>query len=257
MSVDSLIVVLLLCVFGLLLYVLHKLHIMQNQLGEAHRQMKNMVHDQAQGLFVQLEAYLSLRDKLNLHQGLPYTPYWSASPDFLKIITEHCLEYKPQHIVECSSGLSSLILARCCESNQQGQVFSLENGEDYARKTRQELECYSLQSYATVFHAPLLTQMINGEDYLWYSLDELPEQSIDMLVIDGPPGYIQSLSRYPALPLLFDKLADQCMVFMDDAARDDEKKIVERWLSEFPGIEHQYIKTERGCSMLRISKTDR
>jgi hypothetical protein len=114
-----------------------------------------------------------------------------------------------------------------------------------------------VQSYATISYAPLLTQTINNEDYLWYCLDEIPEQSIDMLVIDGPPGYIQPLSRYPALPLLFDKLADQCMVFMDDAARDDEKKIVERWLSEIPGIEHQYIKTERGCSMLRISKTDR
>lgn len=255
MSVESFIVVLLWCVIGVLLYVLHKLHMIRRQLADTHQQIESSLDVRVQGLFVQLEAYLSLRDKLNLRQGLPYTPYWSASPDFLKIIAEHCLAHKPVHIVECSSGLSSLVLARCCEMNQTGQVFSLENGEEYARNTQQELERYSVQDYATVAHAPLVTHTINGVEYLWYSLDELPEQSIDMLVIDGPPGYLQPHSRYPALPLLYDKLADQCMVFMDDAAREDEKNIVELWRSEFPVIEHQFVKTERGCSILRLSKT--
>ncbi|MES9855801.1 MAG: hypothetical protein ABW166_04240 [Sedimenticola sp.] len=40
-----------------------------------------------------------------------------------------------------------------------------------------------------------------------------------MLVIDGPSGFIQKHSRYPALPLLFDKLSNNGMVFLDDAAR--------------------------------------
>ena len=75
-----------------------------------------------------------------------------------------------------------------------------------------------------------------------------------MLVIDGPPGFIQKHSRFPALPLLFDKMADQSIIFMDDAAREDEKEIVSMWLEMNDGISHEYIETERGCSVFNIDK---
>ncbi len=254
MFVESLSVILLLCVLAVLLYVLYKLQKTGDRIEDVHNQIEQTVQTKVDRLFVQLESYLSLRDKLDLHQGLPYTAYWSASPDFLKIISEYCLDHRTANIVECSSGLSSLVLARCCEMNKHGQVLSLENGEEFALKTERELERYAVNQYAAVVHAPLQVHTIKGVEYQWYSLHALPEDPIDMLVIDGPPGYIQRHSRYPALPLLFDRLADQCTVFMDDAARDDEKEIVKMWQSEFPGIEHQYVETERGCSILRINK---
>jgi hypothetical protein len=75
-----------------------------------------------------------------------------------------------------------------------------------------------------------------------------------MLVIDGPPGFIQKHSRYPALPLLHEALAERCVLYMDDAAREDEREIVKMWQSEFSGIEHRYVATERGCSVLTINK---
>ena len=40
------------------------------------------------------------------------------------------------------------------------------------------------------------------------------------------------------------------MIFMDDAARDDEREIVELWLAEHPELEHRFVDTERGCSVL-------
>ena len=70
-----------------------------------------------------------------------------------------------------------------------------------------------------------------------------------MLVIDGPPGFIQKNARYPALPLLFDKLSEDCVIFLDDAARHDEKEIVDLWLNEHPELEHRFFDTERGCSI--------
>jgi len=75
-----------------------------------------------------------------------------------------------------------------------------------------------------------------------------------MLVIDGPPGFIQKNSRYPALPLLFDKLSKQSSVFLDDAGREDEKELVAQWQAEFSGVEHEYLEFERGCSVLKINK---
>ncbi|MCW8956632.1 MAG: class I SAM-dependent methyltransferase [Gammaproteobacteria bacterium] len=201
-----------------------------------------------------MTSYLSIQHHLKLGQELPYTENWSAAADFLELIINHCLHIKPASILECSSGLTSLVLARCCQLNNFGQVHSLENGKEYAEKTIQQLTSFGLEQYVNVVHAPLETNNINNQDYMWYSTKDLPHLPIDMLVIDGPPGFIQKHSRYPALPLLYNQLADHCVIFLDDAARDDEKALVEMWLKTYPNIEHEYIETERGCSKITIKK---
>lgn len=203
-----------------------------------------------------MATYQSIQQLLNLEQELPYAKNWSAAADFLELIINHCLQNKPTGIVECSSGLTSLVLARCCQLNDHGRLHSLENGADYAEKTRQQLASFGLGHNAEVIHAPLETKNINNHDFLWYSTTDLPRLSIDMLVIDGPPGFIQKHARFPALPLLYDQLANKSMVFLDDAARGDEKAIINMWLEAYPNIKHEYIETERGCSILKISKAN-
>ena len=235
-----------LCLFFILLSFIYLL----NKVNKTQRHLQDLIQEKTNNQFNQIEAYTYLRDRLDLRKGMPYTTHWSASPDFLKIIVEHCLDYKPETIVECSSGLTTLMLARCCQLNNKGKVFSLENGKEYADKTRNHIKRYELENYSNVLDAPLEKTTIKNTDFSWYTLNNLPENSINMLVIDGPPGFIQKNSRYPALPLLFDKLAEDCVIFMDDAARDDEKEIVELWLAEHPELEHRFVATERGCSIL-------
>jgi hypothetical protein len=41
-------------------------------------------------------------------------------------------------------------------------------------------------------------------------------------------------SPYPALPLLRDRLAPGCLVVLDDAQREGERWVIERWRAEFP-----------------------
>lgn len=203
-----------------------------------------------------MNPYNDIQKKLGLNQALPYTPDWSAAADFIDLIVEHGLQAKPEMIIECSSGLTTLVLARCCQLNGRGRVISLENGEEYAEKTRQQLKEFGLEDYAQVIYAPLVKVTLSGNEYDWYELDALPDVSIDMLVIDGPPGFIQKNSRYPALPLLFKKFSDQARVFLDDAARDEERELVEQWQTEYPDIDHGYLEFERGCSVLRINRRD-
>ncbi len=254
MSIDTLILVLLLAVLLAQLLLLYRSLSAEKQQQAMKRQLQQAVQGEVRGLFNQLESYQFLRDRLNLRKGMPYTRDWSASPDFLKLIVEHCLDHKPKAVMECSSGLTTVVLARCCEMNGEGTVCSLENGAEYAAKSREHLQRYALGSLATVIDAPLQKHLVNGTEYEWYDTAAIPDHSIDMLVIDGPPGFIQRHSRYPALPLLFDKLADGCMVFMDDAARADEKEIVQMWQTQYPRLEHRYINTERGCSVLCIHR---
>ena len=202
----------------------------------------------------QLNSYHALRKLLNLNDDIPYTPDWSAAADFLQIITDYCLEQKPTTIFECSSGLSTLVLARCCQINNLGHVYSLENGEEYASKTIQHIKNYQLEKYATVIHAPLTDLKINMINYQWYDLSKVPDTNIDMLVIDGPPGFMQKNSRYPAIPMLYEKLSKHSIVYLDDAGREDEKEIISLWKKEHKSIKHRYIETERGCSIIEINK---
>ncbi len=197
-----------------------------------------------------MHTYQSLEKFLGLEKELPVAENWSAAADFLELISNYCLQHKPQTIVECSSGTSSLVLSRCCQLNGQGQVYSLENGHDFASQTRRQLDDFELADYCHVLHTPLQEYLLDGRKFQWYDLTNLYASGIDLLVIDGPPGFLQKYSRFPALPLLSSFMAEQCMVFLDDAAREDEQEIVRCWLQQHPEFEAEYIENERGCSVL-------
>lgn len=253
MPVEGVTLLLLSLLLLLQLLLLHRSRIEARERREMETQLQQTLRTEVRGLFNQLESYHYLRDRLDLRQGMPYTRDWSASPDFLKLIVEHCLEHQPATILECSSGLTTVMLARCCQLNGHGHVFSLENGAEYAARSRGQLQRYGLET-ATVIDAPLRDMPVGATQFRWYGYDGLPEGEIEMLVIDGPPGFIQRHSRYPALPLLYDRLADGCVIFLDDAARRDEQEIVQLWQQQYPGLSHRYIHTERGCSVLTLSR---
>ncbi|BAO44698.1 O-methyltransferase [Thiolapillus brandeum] len=197
--------------------------------------------------------YAKLQARLELAHPLPWTEKWSAEEDFLLLVAEHCLAHKPSSILECSSGLSTLVLARCCQLNGRGQVISLENGEEFAQATRDNLASLGLEEHARVLHAPLGRQEVNGQAFEWYSPPMLPER-IDILVVDGPPGFLQKHSRYPALPLLRERLVDGCHIYLDDAAREDEREIADLWCQEIPGLTHTYLDYQRGCSVFVLKE---
>ncbi|WP_343731638.1 class I SAM-dependent methyltransferase [Duganella sp.] len=234
-------------IFLVLAFTLHKLrqaHLLLFDLRDQSRQ-DNVT------LFRQLEALQGLYTELDLRTSLPPTRGWAASPDFLLELARHARSAKPQTVLECSSGTSTLVLARCMQLNGAGKVFSLEHDHYYAEQTRQQLQRHGLQDWAQVLDAPLQSQALAGESWSWYELGALPSGlAIDLLVIDGPPQTTRALARYPAGPLLFPQLTAGAHVFMDDAGRSDEQAIVARWRQEFPMLTHATRVCEKGCAVL-------
>jgi hypothetical protein len=102
-----------------------------------------------------------------------------------------------------------------------------------------------------VRHAPLVPQSIDGKKWQWYDLADIHfDRPIDLLFIDGPPERVQKLSRYPAVPLLFDQLSDEAIVVLDDGDRDEEEEIVRRWTQEYPSLKAEYHALEKGAFVL-------
>ncbi len=199
----------------------------------------------------QVHAFIDLNRLLQLPWSLPPLGGWAASADFLLLLAEYVLQHQPEVIVECSSGTSTLVLAQCAKLNGKGRILSLEHDVIYAEKTRQELIKQGLQDWATVIDAPLQDYRFNEQNYCWYTLGEqIQNQVIDMLIIDGPPASLNSCARYPAGPLLLPLLNKKAVVFLDDSDRPDEQQIIKNWLNEFPGLQKKVHYCEKGAVSL-------
>lgn len=246
-SIIAILLLLLIILIALLtLHKVRKLHLTSFE----HNAALDEIRQESRWLFTQLQAYLDLDKRIKLDRSLPRLRGWAASPDFLLAIATHALDEKPVTCLECSSGVSTLVLARCMQLNGQGHIYSLEHEPYYAQRSRTMLRQHGLETWATVIDAPLVViESLPG--HRWYSLQNLPEIApVDLVVIDGPPHDTCSMARYPALGMLRHKLAQRFAVYLDDADRPDEQTAVNRWLAELPGVTHERIDCEKGCVRL-------
>ena len=194
----------------------------------------------------------AIRKQLNFDQGIPYDAVWSAEADYLQLLIDQVFQHQPEQILECGSGFTTLVMAAACRQVNAGHIFSLENGAEYAEQTIQVLKQYDLLEFVTVLDAPLIETQVGGQTFQWYSVDQLhaavaKNTRFGLFSIDGPPGFLQKNSRYPALPIMQSYLAQGCVVTLDDAARDDERALVEQWQKEFPDSRFDYLDYKRGC----------
>ena len=200
----------------------------------------------------QVESLFSVYASLNIAQPLPPMRGWGVSPDFATLLISLVHEVKPSVVVEAGSGVSTLISAYTLKKEGAGLVVSLDQDQAYAEITQANVNRHGLGDFASVRFAPLKRIKVGGQQWLWYDLEKLSDvKSIDLLVVDGPPGNIHRLARYPALPLLVERLSERAVVILDDCFRHAEKEIVARWLREFPGFTHQVIGTEKVTVILR------
>lgn len=200
--------------------------------------------------YQQVEALMNLSQRLpkDVLSGLPPLRGYAASPDFLRVLVEEVARIQPRVVLEASSGVSTYLLNHLIKDIPGEKThFALEHDPYYANVTRGLLPA---NNYTQVIDAPLKEYEIEGASWHWYSLDNLPDlNKIDMFVIDGPPFFLQSMARYPAVPLLLSKLKPGSVVVLDDAGRADEQRIIEAWASKF-NMEKRYIYTEKGTAIL-------
>jgi predicted O-methyltransferase YrrM len=131
-------------------------------------------------------------------------------------------------VVECGSGVSTVVLARLLrQRGAGGAVVAIEHDPDWARLVGELLAEDQLAEFGRVVLAPL------EGDPQWYSraaLTDLPD-TIDLLIVDGPPADRpgNGLRRAPALPTLEPRLSETAVVYLDDVDRPGEQAVLEGW----------------------------
>lgn len=233
--------------------LLAALVVMYDKLSSAIARQGQQARAIADNVFGQIEALMALQTELKFEHALPPTRSWAASPDFLRNVMLHARGQRPSTVVECSSGVSTLVLAQCMKLNGCGHVYCLEHDPVYAEKTRNLLKLHGLDAYASILDAPLQDLRLEGWQGKWYTHEVLPQDMrIDLVVIDGPPWFSSPLARYPAIPVLKPRMAIGAAVFLDDADREEERQSVARWRQANPDlIELSVPPCEKGCVALQ------
>ncbi|GAA4720339.1 class I SAM-dependent methyltransferase [Phytohabitans rumicis] len=170
-----------------------------------------------------------------------YLP-WSASamrPSGVVAVLNEIFVNRRRFVVELGSGVSTFYIGRLLR-RRGGHIWTVEHDERWADLVDQELTSEGLGDVVTVVRAPLtpIQSRWPDEEATWYEQSRLKEmtagQSIDLLVVDGPPAYQagRGHSRYPAGPFFASMLADDYAIVLDDIDRRGEQDIMECWERE-------------------------
>lgn len=205
----------------------------------------------AQATYAQTEALTALYATLPIRRPLPPLRRSSVSPDFATELVGLVLDLRPGLILELGSGASTLIAAYVLEKIGSGRIVSLEHDSEWHERSTSLVRAHGLTARAEVVHASLRPHVLGGENWPWYDLTQVEGlDSIDLLIVDGPPGTLRDHARYPAVPLLIERLAPTAAIIVDDAARPDEAAIVRRWCAEHGPFRVEQVRTERGLAVL-------
>jgi len=150
---------------------------------------------------------------------------WGASSLFLGAMLEW-LPRTSDSIVECGSGLSTLLLAAAALLVDR-PVHSLEHEEKWATLVMRRLP-ERWKTAVSVRTTPLRSY---GE-FDWYAFDPaILSVPIGFVVCDGPPASTRG-GRYGLAPILGNRFEPGCIIMLDDTQRREERAIVNRWCRE-------------------------
>jgi len=183
------------------------------------------------------------RDALEILRPLldaGYLPWseWALRPAALAAVCNEIVVAGRRQVVELGSGVSTVVLGRLL-GQRGGRLTSVEHDPAWADVVRGLLESDGrLTEGARLIEGPLEPHPLALDGAHWYpesALAELPVD-IDLLLVDGPPGNDEGIerSRYPALPAINERLAPGAIVVLDDAERQGEQAILERWGADHP-----------------------
>lgn len=184
-------------------------------------------------------AHAALLERLDLpREALPHLGSWKADAGFLHLIVDHIEAARPRLVVEFGVGGSTLVTARALQKYGGGRLISFDQHPEFARSTAEWLRSYGL--HADIRDVPLVPSPGDWPG-VWYDHGIIAD-SIDLLIIDGPPWTIHPYVR-GAAEVLFPRLAIGGAILLDDGARPGERVVARRWRARWPAFDFELRKS--------------
>ena len=198
----------------------------------------------------EIEALLQVLPSMRGEKVLPPSGAFAMDARALAELTDVVRSCAPRLVVELGSGTSTVWVARLL-AGTGARMVSIDHDEHYAQATRRQLHDHGLDDVAHVRVAPLVDREDGSR---WYDLAAIADlDGIDLLIVDGPPGYIGPYARRPALEEMRPRLSAQPVVALDDIVRDEEQQILTEWLERWP--EFRRVDAEKSTlAVLRLAQ---
>jgi len=189
-------------------------------------------------VYARVEAYADLRALVRPRAPMPPLDDWALDADVMHLVASLLWERRPELVVECGSGSSSIWLGYLVEQLGTGRVVSLEHDQRYRRASRELVRAHGLERAVEIRSAPLTGWSDPaGASFPWYDRAAVEDLTgVDLVLVDGPPGTTREQARYPAVPVLLPRCSPGARIVLDDADRPDETAISDRWLAEWPEL---------------------
>jgi hypothetical protein len=149
---------------------------------------------------------------------------WSALDEYLAACIHHTLR-SDGPILECGSGLSTIVVG-VVAAKRGKRHWVLEHDPTWAKKVRKALQRFKLDD-VVLCEAPLA----DYGSFHWYKalVESMP--AFDLVICDGPPGSTKG-GRYGLASVARTRLNAGCTILLDDADREQERDIANRWRTE-------------------------
>ena len=184
-----------------------------------------------------LHAWAILRPLLDAGGYLPFSEGAMRPSGLVELCNEIVLGPR-RRILELGSGVSTILLGRLLRATG-GMLVAVEHDAGWRDWVAERLAAEGLEAFATVIHAPLEPTPVG--DLPWYAAEAIDAALAtvgppDLLVVDGPPAFLSqdAHARFPALPVLLDRLAPDATIVLDDVVRPGERAVLQRWEREHP-----------------------
>ncbi len=168
--------------------------------------------------------------------GIDFMPWTRAAmrPSTIVHVLNEIVINNRKSIIEFGAGISTLYFAWAAKQTQS-TFLSIEESEDWCEKIKSFLCANDLNDHCDLHFVPRQITDMDGYSSRWYAAEKVRElvggRMFDLVVVDGPTAFRkgEENARRPAIDVLKPNLADRCAIFLDDALRDGERRILAAW----------------------------
>jgi hypothetical protein len=157
---------------------------------------------------------------------------WTLALDALLFITNVVRHFKPRHVLEFGSGLSTQVLARAAaDLADECSISSVDHDPEFGAAAAQSCLSNTGKTCHVAFQtAHLVTRAYGGKFVPAYLIK--PEQfasqmPVDLVLIDGPPAALGG--REGTLYQAMDYMKPGTLVLLDDSGRREERAALANW----------------------------
>lgn len=189
----------------------------------------------------------------NAIQGLPVLRpmrEWAISPDAMAWVLADLQERDAPTVIEFGSGQSTVILAAALR-HRGGKLISVEHDPEYSAIIQRQVAACGLNYIVEYVHSDLIPGILSPSDTS-YDVTVVPESSVDIALIDGPPYFNGPLTRLTPLRWSAEHLAKGGAIFLDDTMRPSEQACLVQLQKEYTQLQRLDREAEKGLVELRF-----